>query len=214
MKKIVLTSIVSLYLATGLCNIGAKFLWDDPKSTQAIASEIAPLETIVSVPLQEVEIEDNYCSSEKIYYLIDKSINKRRDTLPKYLDRDFFRGIVFIESSDNPRALSSAEARGLMQLTSDAWKQVEPEQSYVKNVYTPERNIQAGIDYFIWLNNYCSSQHEHWAFLPDDERRNILSASYNGGVGRLVGLDWDISQMPQSTQDYVLKIDKQMNPQG
>jgi len=99
--------------------------------------------------------------------------------------------------------VSSAGARGPMQLVDDGWYTVMPSSSsYIPNVYKPKLNIEAGIKLCLWLekygeNNYSELTKKHkyigWnnVNVSLERKRDIIAAAYNAGIGRLSGLYGD-----------------------
>lgn len=82
--------------------------------------------------------------------LTDKEILKLISNVTKNHDFMYFMyGIIMTESSGNPSA-DSGYARGLMQLSRIALKQLGDKYSY-SDMFNPELNIQAGFDYLMWL---------------------------------------------------------------
>ena len=47
---------------------------------------------------------------------------------------------------------------------------------------------------------------ERWERLSSEERKRLVLAGYNGGVGRLRKNEWKIEKMPQETRNYVEKV--------
>jgi membrane-bound lytic murein transglycosylase F len=83
--------------------------------------------------------------------------------------------LIYRESQFRPQARSWAGAAGLMQLMP------RTASSYgANNPYDPEQNIQAGVNFLAWLENYWK---EHIS--DPEERRNFIMASYNVGQGHV-----------------------------
>lgn len=114
--------------------------------------------------------------------------------------------IIEVESNGNPYAVSKKGAKGLMQLTYEAWKQIELKLSYSKNVFNPKINKEVGTRYLEWIENFCEDNHPTWNILPLNQKRNIIAAAYNGGPAKLKKNNWDIKKMPCETKNYVGKI--------
>lgn len=132
---------------------------------------------------------------------------------------------IYQESQFDPEAVSVSNARGLMQIRTDAAKDMR-----LKNPFDPEQNIRAGVAYMDWLSNRFESA------LPLTERMWFSLAAYNGGLRHIttarsrassMGLDpdrWfdhvehavtDLAQQPQAPfnpakarqiTDYVRRI--------
>lgn len=83
--------------------------------------------------------------------------------------------LIYRESQFRPQARSWAGAAGLMQLMPRTAK------SYgASNPYNPEQNIQAGVNFLAWLENYWENH-----ISDPEERRNFIIASYNVGQGHV-----------------------------
>lgn len=124
---------------------------------------------------------------EKIYSTVDKYSQKYG------VDRNLILSIIKQESNFNPNAVSSAGAKGLMQLmdfNSDAYG--------VTNPFDVDQNIEAGVKHIKdYLNMF-------------DGNLEMALMAYNGGPGTMerrgVKSSSDLYKMPQETQNYVPKI--------
>lgn len=135
---------------------------------------------------------------------LDNYINHiyKKVKVPKVIGKEFLKSLINIESTKNIYAQSPKGARGLMQLIPDAWKEVDKSDFY-ENSFNPEKNIEVGIKYLKWINNYCNKNYAEWRYIPIQEKQEILAAAYNGGIGLLEKREWDIYQMPNETKNYV-----------
>ncbi len=128
------------------------------------------------------------------------------------------KAIISAESSFDPLVTSPCSARGLMQVTDGAAKDVKTASALL---YDPDHNLTAGIKY------YQIQFKKHFEILASAERTKFALASYNAGRGninkaivkaQLSGADaqrWDVvktflSQVTgkhsKETIDYVDKI--------
>ena len=131
--------------------------------------------------------EDSSIDVEKIYSTVDKYSQKYG------VDRNLILSIIKQESNFNPNAVSSAGAKGLMQLmdfNSDAYG--------VTNPFDVDQNIEAGVKHIKdYLNMF-------------DGNLEMALMAYNGGPGTMerrgVKSSSDLYKMPQETQNYVPKI--------
>src|ERR1051326_2885619 len=103
------------------------------------------------------------------------------------VQKSLIKAVIRAESGFNPRAVSSAGARGLMQLMPDTARFYK-----VSNVYDPEENIRGGV--------------QHLKLLLERHGRNIphALAAYNAGsdiVDRYKGIP-----RIAETQDYVARV--------
>ena len=88
---------------------------------------------------------------------------------------DIYTALALIkaESNFNPDALSSAGAKGLMQLTDETFLFCKSNIKLEGDIYNPENNIKAGIWYLSFLNDKFESN-----------TKNVL-ASYNAGASNV-----------------------------
>lgn len=98
--------------------------------------------------------------------------------------------LIHVESSFNPKAVSRKGAVGLMQLLPDTARRFGLKSK--KDLFVPEKNIEAGIRYLKWLNKRFSG-----------DVQKILAA-YNAGEGAVERF----GGIPpyRETQNYVKKI--------
>ncbi|WP_291651872.1 lytic transglycosylase domain-containing protein [Clostridium sp.] len=135
-----------------------------------------------------VEInEDSSSDVEKIYSTVDKYSQKYG------VDRNLILAIIKQESNFNPNAVSSAGAKGLMQLMD-----FNSEAYGVTNPFDVDQNIEAGVKHIKdYLNMF-------------DEDLEMALMAYNGGPGTMerrgVRSPSDLYKMPEETQNYVPKI--------
>ncbi|WP_227013925.1 lytic transglycosylase domain-containing protein [Paenibacillus psychroresistens] len=113
------------------------------------------------------------------------------------VDSSLIKAVVDAESSFQNHVVSSAGAKGLMQLMDDTARGLG-----VTDSFDPQQNIQAGTRYLSdLLRNYNGSE-------------SMALAAYNGGSGRLARLGITNEQqlnekyglLPQETQRYVQKV--------
>lgn len=124
---------------------------------------------------------------EKIYSTVNKYSQKYG------VDKNLVLSIIKQESNFNPNAVSSAGAKGLMQLMD-----FNSEAYGLTNPYDIDQNIEAGVKH---IKSYL-----------DMYNGNLEMAlmAYNGGPGTMerrgVKSASDLYKMPQETQNYVPKI--------
>jgi len=87
--------------------------------------------------------------------------------------------IIKAESGFDPQAVSSKDARGLMQITKStgnwaAYKMGLEEYTF-ESLHDPEMNIRIGCWYIRWLKNYFN------------ENNDLVIAAYNSGSGNVSG---------------------------
>ena len=127
--------------------------------------------------------------------------------ISEVVNKKFVKSIIDKESERYVYAKSEVGARGLMQLMPDTWDAIGEESNFYTEAFNPHKNLEKGIKYLEKLNNYyCKRNHPKWNELSTKDKQSIIAAAYNGGIGRLIKNDWDISKMPLETQSYVKKV--------
>lgn len=122
--------------------------------------------------------------------------------------------VIKTESNFNPTAISSANAKGLMQLTDDTfyWMQYRKgvkDSLKAEALYDPETNI----DYGIYLLSYLKERY--------NGDYNLVLSAYHAGVGSVArwlsekehsddGITLKSIPYPD-TKNYVKKVNKNMN---
>lgn len=102
------------------------------------------------------------------------------------IDAKLIEAVIRVESNFNPRAVSRAGAKGLMQLMPETAKDLQ-----VTDPFDPEQNIMAGSRYLkLLLQRYHGNV-------------ELALASYNWGMGNL---ERRPEQMPSETKHYVMKV--------
>jgi len=140
----------------------------------------------------------------KVYYAENTStdMDKIYNSVDKYssqygVDRNLILAIIKQESNFNPNAISSAGAKGLMQLMD-----FNSEAYGVENPYDIDENINAGVKHIkSYLNMYNGNV-------------EMALMAYNAGPGTMarrgVNSPSDLYKMPEETQNYVPKIMEQL----
>lgn len=100
------------------------------------------------------------------------------------LDPNLIAIIMTLESGGNPKALSEANAKGLMQITGPTEKDIAAKflKQPIKNVniYDPTTNIEFGTAYLAYLRDTFGE----WNHSPTwDSTVELVAAGYNGGPG-------------------------------
>ncbi|MGV8172375.1 MAG: transglycosylase SLT domain-containing protein [Candidatus Woesearchaeota archaeon] len=134
-----------------------------------------------------------------------KSILGKYTDYTEVVSKDFIEASIIVESRYNPRAVSHTGAKGVMQFTKAAWKEFGGG-TYLPNVYDIEKNIEAGIKFYKWMETEYASRHPKWNELTIAEKQDLLGAGYNGGPYGLIRKDWNISKMRKESRDHVVKI--------
>lgn len=103
------------------------------------------------------------------------------------LDNKLLKSIVKVESNYKPDAVSSKGAKGLMQLMPETAKNLG-----VKNVFSPEENIEGGAKYF---KNLMKKY---------DNNLDLALAAYNSGPNTVDSVG-GVPNYPE-TKNYVQKV--------
>ncbi|WP_379161596.1 lytic transglycosylase domain-containing protein [Paenibacillus sp. sgz5001063] len=112
---------------------------------------------------------------------------------------DLIKAVIDTESSFNPNVVSSAGAKGLMQLMDGTANGLG-----VSDPFDPAQSIDGGVRYLSYqLKRYNGQE-------------NMALAAYNAGPGRVnkLGVSNDmelmanLSQLPKETQAYITKIER------
>lgn len=112
---------------------------------------------------------------------------------------DLIKAVIDTESSFNPNVVSSAGAKGLMQLMDGTANGLG-----VSDPFDPAQSIDGGVRYLSYqLKRY-------------DGEEKLALAAYNAGPGRVnkLGVSSDqelmekLSQLPKETQAYIAKIER------
>jgi soluble lytic murein transglycosylase-like protein len=103
------------------------------------------------------------------------------------IPEDLIRAVIQVESDFDPRAVSPANARGLMQLMPET-----AERMLVTDIFDPRQNIFGGVRYLRVLANLFNGDIE------------LTIAGYNAGEGAVMRYG-GIPPYPE-TQDYVKRV--------
>ena len=113
------------------------------------------------------------------------------------ISESLIKAVIDTESSFNPQVVSSAGAKGLMQLMDGTAQGLG-----VSDSFDPAENIDAG-------TRYLSYQLKRF-----DGQENMALAAYNAGPGRVqrLGISTDaelmnhLSSLPEETRNYITKV--------
>jgi len=128
-------------------------------------------------------------SSEDVWQFI-------REVAPQRgIDPEFVYAIAWAESSLDPKARSSV-ARGIMQLTETAWREVT-EESY-RHAWDWKTNIRVGIDYMDFCRQFLK-QHDAFSY-------PLLAASYRYGPYYVKNRGFDLRQVKPPKNNIYQRI--------
>lgn len=165
----------------------------------------------VKAESEKIDIEnlsiDNGSNISSLYDYLkgtsDASMDEILSTVDKYsdkygVDKNLVLAIIKHESNFDPNVVSSAGAKGLMQLMD-----FNSEAYGLTNPFDIDQNINAGVQH---IKSYLDLY---------DGNVELALMAYNAGPGtvsrRGVKSIDDLYKMPQETQNYVTKIMKQLN---
>ena len=156
------------------------------------------------------QIQNNQLNSYTPKIKFDFNEDEKQE-LKLVINQKFIDNIIYIESKNNPRAVSKKGAKGVMQLKKIAWDDVENVFDYNKWVFDPIINKMVGKKYLWKLEEYCKKYHPKWDNLNLNEKRDCIAAGYNLGPTRLKKISWNIPKAPEETQLYVKEL-RRLNP--
>lgn len=113
------------------------------------------------------------------------------------LDPEFVYALAWAESSLNARARSSV-ARGIMQLTKPAWREVSDE-SY-RHAWDWRTNVRVGIDYLAFCRDYLK-KHDSFSY-------PLLAAAYRYGPYYVENKNFNLRQIKQPKNEIYRRIFK------
>lgn len=116
-------------------------------------------------------------------------------SVQKDLDPEFVYALVWAESSLNAKARSSV-ARGMMQLTKSAWREVS-EESY-RHAWDWKTNIRVGVDYLAFCRDFLK-RHDAFSY-------PLLAASYRYGPYYVKKHGFDLSQVRTPKNEIYQRI--------
>ena len=110
----------------------------------------------------------------------------------------FMYAIKQVESGGDPNAESPAGARGFYQIMRPTWEEwsIYPWDC----AFDPIENELVASQYIRWLRQTLhdwTGEEPHWS---------LVAAAWNGGIGRLRSVEYNIDGMPTETRNFVRKI--------
>jgi hypothetical protein len=185
-----LTEIIDTLLYSTLLNNSSNLLYGNSSLSSTTLSSLESLVNTQTATSNKAKIESTN-SDESVNQRIDSAVSISSQ---KYgVDENLIRAIIKVESDFNPNCVSSAGAKGLMQLMPENCEDLG-----VNDPFNIEENIDAGTRHIKeYLDRY------------DGDVEMALMA-YNGGPTRMANrgvksID-DIYKMPKETQNYVPKV--------
>ncbi len=187
----------------------------DPRfeKTARMAAEIGREIQLINGMVTE---QEDRRKSDPIYNLIFQVYDSVKDKfdLPSYFTPEFLRADVFVESTDYRYAVSKANAKGYLQMTSAAAEDVGVDKSrFEKIVFNPWDVVDMSMAYYASLDNKrLSKTYPGWDKLSDFEKLRDLADAYNMGYGAFLSKCFDRNgnfteeRFSQETKDYFPKI--------
>lgn len=126
-------------------------------------------------------------STKEIMFDLTINYNKLLDSIAK------------VESNNNPNAIGADGERGAYQIMLGTWE--EHSSYHFDMAFDPIISRQVAMNYIGWIEQTL----EYWGIGRAVTIEDI-AAAYNGGIGRYRRRGFDVSQMPQITQNYVRKV--------
>jgi|GEM_PF-4632008 len=130
-----------------------------------------------------------------------------------YITPSLAEKIIFVESSNNPHAISPKGARGLPQTYFEIWKEVFPNDSYedfLRGVKDKKKSKEFVLKYTTKLDKFLEDNMPSYKFLSPERKIEYIAAAYNCGPLKLKQYNWDFQRIKE-TRNYVKKINNAFN---
>ncbi len=119
---------------------------------------------------------------------------------------DLIYKVIEAESSFDSFAVSSCNAKGLMQITRPTWDWIckdylQVEWDFNECSFDPKKNIEVGTRFLMWINDFLDTYKDKL----NASKENLLLACYNAGPGAVKNHDFRVPPFKE-TQNYVKKI--------
>ncbi|MAG79227.1 hypothetical protein CMI40_02525 [Candidatus Pacearchaeota archaeon] len=208
-RKSLLPKLVSRLFIIGLAlklsmDIGIENYYPTIKENTPIIKE----KKIKKKQLIEKPIERKPLTEKELYSVINSAQKKVRG-MPEYINSNFIKTLVYVESTNKPCETSKKGAKGLGQLLPGTWNQHEKNISYEDGVCIPEKNLEVVLKHLKWQEGYFKNKYLGWEDVSENKRLILQAAGYNGGMARLRSRRWDVNRMFSETRKYVKKIKKE-----
>lgn len=97
-----------------------------------------------------------------------------------FIDWRLYKAQLYQESNFNPRAVSSAGAKGIAQFMPGTWREYQTEFKTLASAFDPAHSIKAGAWYMFKMRRFWSSPR------PEYDRHSLALTSYNWGAGNVL----------------------------
>ena len=164
---------------------------------------------------KENTIKELYLTPDLLNAYI-KQAYKKAKVWPKEFDKRLFRLMLKQESEDNVYARSKTGYLGLGQIGSTAYETFRPEKyatfkdsaDLEKELFNPVENLTLSLEHLNHISNFCEKKHPKWSTLNIDNKRKIILACYNAGMGKIQKVNWDIKskKLKRENRNYPEEI--------
>ena len=173
--------------------------------SEDVRMQIKQEEEAINFAIKEIRLLER----DKIYrHIFDAYENI---DVPKYISKKFVRTQIWAESRDYVKAIGKDGEMGLMQIMPGTWKKIEPKLNFKKNAFNPKYNIPAGIKHLVSLDRELKRRNSKWEELSEREKRDLIAAAYNCGIGGITKAHYNIDKAPEKTRKYVRDIERWMS---
>jgi hypothetical protein len=136
---------------------------------------------------------------------------------PDYITPAYVQTKIFVESSNNPYARNSVrendgsiiEFKGYPQACYSTWKDVFPrdtKEDFEKGTKDKRKSEEFVVKYTINLDKHLRKNMPGYSSLPNEKKRDYISAAYNWGIGKLQNNNYDLTRAPRETKNYIKKM--------
>jgi len=186
-----------------------------------------PLACVLYEPVDTLRVY----TSEDIDRILHEVYTCQKD-IPEYVTERFVRGLIKIESNDDPLAIGyrirknsetnsfvyfrdrhgrkTMTAKGLLQIIPATWKSIEDgfgsSLPYSEYVFHPRTHLEFGMLYFQILDEYFRENHPTWENLSSREKQQLTAAAWNFGPDRLNERGWNINRTYAETRQHVRRM--------
>lgn len=122
----------------------------------------------------------------------------------QFPSRQLLDALAFVESSNSPRAVSPAGARGLYQFMPATWGDIMQEP--FTQAFDPVSSEIAAVRYLEWIRATLTK----WKGSADVI--DVL-ACWHGGIGRYKRRGYNLAAMPKRTKEFVARVAQRMRIQ-
>ena len=180
-------------------------------NTQNIPNKTKSIENVFDLELIP-KISGNETSGTGYIYEQKKGIEDYIDNVyskievPEIIPKEMIKAMDRFESNGDNFAISYKDARGRVQVTRGAWEQVD-NSNFDEYWFIPQKNIENGIRYLVWVNDYWNENYHGWGKLTAEKQRELILAGYQAGVHKIEHRKF---KFPSVTKRYITNVTNQM----